>query len=89
VSRPYQIAFDQDRPNDRPTRTHRAPPIELTSHCAINPTIACSARLGCVINASTWWLRGVPCRHHSQKCSQLLVNSVMHHLSIADVDSMV
>jgi hypothetical protein len=38
-------------------------------------SVASSVSLGRASQASTWKLRAAPCRHHSQKCSQLLVNS--------------
>ena len=41
----------------------------------IRRSVASSVSLGRASQASTWKLRAVPCRHHSQKCSQLLVNS--------------
>jgi hypothetical protein len=41
----------------------------------IRRSVAGSVRRGRASQASTWKLRAVPRRHHSQKCSQLLVNS--------------
>jgi hypothetical protein len=41
----------------------------------IRRRVASSVRLGRASQASTWKLRAAPCRHHSQKCSQLLVNN--------------
>jgi hypothetical protein len=41
----------------------------------IRRSVASSVSLGRESQASTCKLRAVPCRHHSQKCSQLLVNS--------------
>jgi hypothetical protein len=41
----------------------------------IRRSVASSVSLGRASQASTWKLRAVPRRHHSQKCSQLLVNS--------------
>jgi hypothetical protein len=41
----------------------------------IRRSVASSVILGRASQASTWKLRAVPRRHHSQKCSQLLVNS--------------
>jgi multidrug resistance protein MdtO len=41
----------------------------------IRRSVASSVSLGRASQASTWKLRAVPHRHHSQKCSQLLVNS--------------
>jgi hypothetical protein len=41
----------------------------------ISRRVADSVSLGRASQASTWKLRAVPRRHHSQKCSQLLVNS--------------
>jgi hypothetical protein len=41
----------------------------------IRRSVASSVSLGRASQASTWKLRAVPHKHHSQKCSQLLVNS--------------
>ena len=54
------------------THVAQLPPLGRVIHDAF---VAISVSLRRASQASTWKLRAVPRRHHSQKCSQLLVNS--------------
>ena len=54
------------------THVAQPPPVGRVIHDAF---VASSVSLRRASQASTWKLRAVPHRHHSQKCSQLLVNS--------------